>query len=128
VPGGFVAAPRAEADDREALAAAVVGRGAPTAEALMRSRYTAFVLRDAPYLLATWAVASRPGRLSTSALTDWKRLLIQDTVAGGSADATGEVQFTAVYVDGGRRGRQQERSSFRREDGRWYYVDGEQLD
>ena len=121
--------PAAEATVHDAaVAAAVLGAGAPTAEALMRSRYTAFVLRDAAYLLATWATSTRPENLSTSATTIWKRLLIQDTVAGGPEEARGEVAFTAAYTDGGGRGRQQERSRFERADGRWVYVDGDVLD
>ncbi|WP_158588315.1 YchJ family protein [Galactobacter valiniphilus] len=107
------------------VARAVEGDGAPTAEALMRSRYTAFAVLDAAYLLATWHASTRPVELELDPGMVWKRLLIQDTVAGGAADASGVVEFTAVYQDEDGRGRQTERSNFTREGGRWFYVDGQ---
>ncbi|WP_394163597.1 YchJ family protein [Galactobacter valiniphilus] len=107
------------------VARAVEGDGAPTAEALMRSRYTAFAVLDAAYLLATWHASTRPAELELDPGMVWKRLLIQDTVAGGVADVSGVVEFTAVYQDEDGRGRQTERSSFTREGGRWFYVDGQ---
>jgi SEC-C motif domain protein len=104
---------------------AVRAEGAPTAEALMRSRFTAFAVLDAAYLLATWHPSTRPAELDLDPGTRWKRLLIQDTVAGGPADRSGVVEFTAVFQDEDGRGRQHERSSFAREGGRWFYVDGQ---
>lgn len=100
---------------------------APTAEALMRSRYSAYVLRAEPYLLATWHVSTRPVSLDLAAdvATKWLGLEIKRTEAGGEQDERGIVEFVARYKVGGRAHRLNEISRFVREDGRWYYVDGE---
>ncbi|MEJ8280060.1 YchJ family protein [Pseudonocardia spirodelae] len=97
------------------------GRPAPTAETLMRSRYTAFVRGDAAYLLASWHPSTRPRRLRPEPGSVWTGLEIVDR-AGGSMFATeGVVEFRAHRVDGVLH----ERSRFVREDGRWFYVDGD---
>ncbi|GAA4117926.1 YchJ family protein [Enteractinococcus coprophilus] len=97
-----------------------------TAEALMRSRYTAFVIGDDAYLAASWHSATRPADPSAPQGIDWRRLRIRDTVAGGPDDETGEVEFVAHFrtVDGAR-DFLHERSRFARENDRWVYVDGE---
>ena len=56
--------------------------------------------------------------------TQWQKLQILDCVDGDVNDTRGIVEFKAYYVDGGRRHCLHERSSFIREAGRWYYVDG----
>lgn len=99
--------------------------GAPTAEALMRSRYSAFALGDADYLLRTWHPSTRPSELELDDELRWLHLSIDDVVPGGPFDERGIVEFTAVYRGPGGRGRQHERSRFVREGGRWYYVDGD---
>ena len=97
-----------------------------TAEALMRSRYTAYVLEDADYLLATWDAAHRPPRLSFGPeKTEWLGLRILGTEAGGAADDTGVVEFAARFRQHGSEHELCERSRFRREAGAWIYVDGE---
>lgn len=94
---------------------------APTAEALMRSRYTAFVVGDAPYLERTWARETRPAEMHVDPAGEpFHRLVILDTQAGGPFDAEGVVEFAAYYPGGVQR----ERSRFTREDGRWVYLDG----
>ncbi|MFZ3452926.1 YchJ family protein [Arthrobacter sp. 7Tela_A1] len=98
---------------------------APTAEALMRSRYSAFVTGDAGYLLRTWHPSARPARLELEPERTWRRLDILSTQAGGPWDSTGVVAFEAHYREDGLAGVQGERSSFIREEGRWLYVDGE---
>jgi len=97
---------------------------APTAEALMRSRYTAFVVGDVAHLLATWHPDTRPPSLELDAGTRWLGLDVLDVVAGGPLAAAGEVEFRASHVHGGRRGAQHERSRFSRVGGRWHYLDG----
>ncbi|WP_459741119.1 YchJ family protein, partial [Pseudomonas aeruginosa] len=67
-----------------------LGRAAPTAEALMRSRFSAFALGLAPYLLATWHPSTRPESLDLDDVT-WRRLQIVETVAGGAGDTEGIV-------------------------------------
>jgi SEC-C motif domain protein len=96
---------------------------APTAETLMRSRFTAFALGDSAYLTATWLPTTRPRALELDPGRRWTRLDVLDTVDGGPFADTGEVEFTAHYRDGSVRGSQHERSRFVRQRGRWYYVD-----
>ncbi|GIJ45417.1 UPF0225 protein [Virgisporangium aliadipatigenens] len=96
-----------------------------TAEALMRSRYSAFAVRDAAYLLRSWHPRTRPRRLEFDPEQRWLRLEILDTADGGLFDSQGTVEFRAHHRSGGRRGRLHERSRFARHEGRWVYVDGE---
>jgi SEC-C motif-containing protein len=102
------------------------GDAAPTAEALMRSRYTAFVRGDEPYLLATWHASKRPRTVGFEPAAKWLGLevLEHEQISATSA----EVEFIARYrVGGGSAVRLRERSRFVREGGRWYYLDGLQL-
>jgi SEC-C motif-containing protein len=103
------------------------GAAAPTAEALMRSRYTAFALGDVRHLLRTWHPSTRPRRLEVDAGTEWRRLVVIDRVGGGRGDASGIVEFRAVYREGGARGELHERSRFVRDGGRWSYLDRDVL-
>lgn len=100
---------------------------APTAEALMRSRFSAFAVGDAPYLLRTWHPSTRPGTLELDDSLRWYRLDIVVTSRGGLLDTEGEVGFVAHYkVPGvpGSAGRQSELSRFRKDVGAWTYLDG----
>ncbi|MGO1354389.1 YchJ family protein [Brachybacterium tyrofermentans] len=104
-------------------------RRAATAEALMRSRYTAFAVGDVEHLLRSWHPRERPDRdeLADSLEdgTRWVHLSILTTSAGGPFDDAGTVEFTAVArtPQGGQE--QHEISRFVREDGTWLFVDGE---
>lgn len=98
---------------------------APDAQALMRSRYTAFVREDARYLQATWHASQRPAQLDFDAATKWLGLEVRDYRSTG--DDLAEVEFVARYRQAGRAVRLHERSRFVRENGRWYYVDGDQF-
>ncbi len=101
------------------------GQPAPDAESLMRSRYSAFVRGDAPYLLATWHSSQRPAELKLEASGKWLGLEIkQHRVTGAD---TAEVEFVARFRVGGKAVRQHERSRFVREDGRWFYLHGDAL-
>lgn len=102
------------------------GEAAADAEALMRSRYSAFVLGDADYLLASWHPRTRPAALSLDEPADqrtrWLGLTVNSHRVTG-AD-TAEVAFVARYkVGGGSAVRLVEHSRFERIDGRWYYLD-----
>lgn len=100
------------------------GRPAPTAVALMRSRYSAFTLGLTDYLLATWHPATRPAHLDLDDGT-WTGLVVEATEAGKAWDATGTVAFAASWRDAdGGSGVLRERSRFVLVDGRWLYVDG----
>lgn len=101
------------------------GQAAPDAESLMRSRYSAFVRGDVPYLLATWHAAKRPASLEPEAAAQWLGLQIKQHRVTG--EHTAEVEFLARFRVGGKAVRQHERSRFVREDGRWFYVDGDVL-
>lgn len=103
-------------------------RGADTALALMRSRFSAFALGDATYLLASWHPSTRPKRLQVDTDVVWRRLQIVDTEAGAHADTTGVVEFRAQYVRHGERSILHERSRFTRVKGSWVYVEGDVLD
>ncbi|WP_349269198.1 hypothetical protein MPNTM1_04699 [Mycolicibacterium parafortuitum] len=98
-------------------------RQAETAEELMRSRYSAYVVGDSEYVWRTWHPRTRPDEVSDLTVT-WSRLEILDRVGGGPGDDTGEVEFRAYH----RAGVLHERSRFARRAGRWFYVDGDLFD
>lgn len=97
-----------------------------TAEALMRSRYSGYVLARMDYLLDTWHQSTRPGTLDLddSSIVNWLGLKIVRTEAGGPDDARGVVEFVARYKVGGKAHRLHEISRFVREGGQWFYLDG----
>ena len=104
------------------------GEAAPDAEALMRSRYSAFVTGNADYLRATWHPDTRPDELGLDApgaqKTTWLGLTVKSHRVTGPE--TAEVEFVArLREPTGRAVRLHERSRFVREDGRWFYVDGD---
>lgn len=101
------------------------GPFAPTAEALMRSRYSAFAAGDADYLLATWHPRTRPDGLDLDDGVTWNRLDVLRTEGGGPFDQAGVVEFVAHHRSALGRERLHEVSRFEREGGRWYYVDGD---
>jgi SEC-C motif domain protein len=105
-------------------------RAAATAESLMRSRYTAYFQKKANYIIDSHDPATR-GDIDPDATADWARrtewlkLEVLSTKAGGENDTDGEVEFVARYRDErGREHSHHERSSFVKSDGRWYYHDG----
>jgi SEC-C motif-containing protein len=98
---------------------------APTAEALMRSRYSAFAKGDAEYLLRSWHPDTRPKKLTLDPAQRWLRLEILGTTAGGLLHQTGTVEFRAHYEHTTHTGVLHERSRFTRVNGRWVYVDGD---
>lgn len=95
---------------------------APTAERLMRSRYSAFAVRDAAYLLRTWHPAGRPPELRFDGGVRWTGLDVLAATGGSAFHTEGTVEFRAHFVQGGQAGDQHENSLFRREDGQWVYV------
>ncbi|MEH3154526.1 MAG: YchJ family metal-binding protein [Gordonia paraffinivorans] len=99
-------------------------RPAPTAETLMRSRFTAFAVGDVAHLLASWHPSTRPATLDVDTDVHWYRLDVVDVAAGGPFDDRGEVAFRAFHRSPDGRGVLAERSRFVRDDARWYYLDG----
>ncbi len=96
----------------------------PDAEALMRSRYSAYVLREETYLLATWHPDTRPASLGfdQEPATKWLGLAVKRHEDNGDGRAV--VEFVARYKIGGRAHRLHETSRFLLEHGRWWYLDG----
>jgi SEC-C motif-containing protein len=97
----------------------------PTAEALMRSRYTAYATGENGYLLNTWHESTRPQALDLDPLVKWLDLAVTSTSAGREKDSNGMVEFKARYKVGGRAYRMHEVSRFVKKNGKWFYVDGE---
>jgi SEC-C motif-containing protein len=100
------------------------GEPAPDAQALMRSRYAAFVLELAPYLLATWHPRTRPRSIDFNPAQKWLGLKV--VAAKNTGPEAAEVEFIARFrIGGASAARLHERSRFVHEDGRWLYVDGD---
>lgn len=96
------------------------GNSAPDAQRLMRSRYSAYVLKLEDYLLATWHPSTRPASLDFTG-EKWLGLDIKKQ----RVESTNTVEFVARYKIAGRAHRMHEISRFVFEDGRWFYLDGE---
>lgn len=105
---------------------------APTAEKLMRSRYSAYCLKNIDYLLNTEHPSRRKpnSRQLISATANsvrWLGLTILTSEAGQKEDEAGMVEFVAVYQDGKSAAQLHERSHFIKEKGKWFYTDGDRL-
>lgn len=99
-------------------------RPASTAQALMRSRYTAYALGDDAYLRYSWHPGTCPADAAGEPGLRWLGLKILAVDAGGEEDASGRVEFVARYKRAGRAHRLHELSEFSRCDGRWVYLRG----
>ncbi|MFA7383516.1 MAG: YchJ family metal-binding protein [Desulfurivibrionaceae bacterium] len=99
---------------------------APTAEALMRSRYTAFAVQNVPYLLRSWHRRTRPATLDLDdqAGFAWHGIEVLETEGGGQGEQAGVVEFIANFSGHGQEHRLHERAQFVCEEGQWLYVDG----
>jgi SEC-C motif-containing protein len=104
---------------------------APSAEALMRSRYSAYARKHSAYVLSSWHPESRPEQLDLLAEDSrikWLTLEVLRVTAGQEGDQEGVVEFIARYKLGGRAQRLHEISRFVALAGRWYYLDGDLID
>lgn len=101
------------------------GGDAPSAELLMRSRYSAYALGLEAYLLRTWARDYVPQGTLCDPAVKWIGLTIVGAEQGGDDDERGTVTFVARYKLNGRASRLSECSRFIREDGKWRYCDGD---
>ncbi|MEN8261637.1 MAG: YchJ family metal-binding protein [Pseudomonadota bacterium] len=115
--------------DFEACCGGIIAglRTACIAEELMRSRYTAYVLKKVDYLVQTTHPSSRTADLPDSIRkwmrqVEWLKLHIVATAEGGEADLTGRVEFIAEYLSDSGPGRHHECSVFEKVDNDWYYV------
>lgn len=113
-----------EADFNQCCKPFLQGKAAPTAATLMRSRYSAYVKRDAAYLHRTWSRTTRPSQSSLMHLapTEWTGLTLIRTEAGTDDDNIGIVEFIAHWQEpDGTKHQLRETSRFTRENGRWVY-------
>ncbi|MCC6217281.1 MAG: YchJ family protein [Polyangiaceae bacterium] len=104
----------------------------PTAEALMRSRYAAYALGNVDYILESHDPerrdqVDRPSTERWSKEAEWLGLEVVSTEAGGADDAEGTVEFVAKYRLKRIAITHRERALFRKLDGRWYFVDGQEI-
>lgn len=96
-----------------------------TAEALMRSRFTAYAMRNAGYLSETWDVSKCPKTIDFSKeKAEWHRLEILGVKKGGAGDPKGLVEFKAYFRLDGDDYAMHEISRFIKNNGRWFYLDG----
>jgi SEC-C motif-containing protein len=103
---------------------------AETAEALMRARYSAYVKEAVNFILDTTHPDQRDqytegGIRRWARNSEWRGLTILDTEKGEPEDDTGTVEFVAEYSEKGRRNRHHEIAQFRRQEGAWYFYDGQ---
>jgi SEC-C motif-containing protein len=101
----------------------------PTAEALLRARYSAFATHEVDFIVDTIHPSKRkdadaPALRKWSHESEWLGLEIVSTRNGREADSTGEVEFVASYKADGEELEHHERGEFRREGGSWYFWDG----
>lgn len=107
-------------------------RSANTAEQLMRSRYSAFVVKNMPYILKTHDPATRSdvdmdGNSKWANQAQWDSLEIKRVEGGGPQDTEGWVEFVAKYAIDGKPEQHHELSQFMREKGQWFFVGGKVL-
>ncbi|MBL1420285.1 MAG: YchJ family protein [Alphaproteobacteria bacterium] len=103
---------------------------APIAEALMRSRYTAYTLGNVDYILATWAEEARKAInpadiIKRSKENEYINLKIISKIGGTRKHTQGQVEFAASFKSLGKHQTHHEISNFIKQDEKWYYVDGE---
>ncbi len=95
------------------------------AEQLMRSRFTAYAMQNADYLLQTWDSSTRPEAIDFSKETgEWTRLEILMTKKGLNKDSKGVVEFRAYFTQDSEEKVMNEISRFVKKQGQWYYLDG----
>ncbi len=104
-------------------------KSAETAEALMRSRYTAYAKTEVEYIIRTTHPAQRK-QDSEQNIREWSRnstwlgLQILKTEAGTADDEAGIVEFIATYTESGEQVEHHELAQFKKENGEWFFWDG----
>nr|WP_306799221.1 YchJ family metal-binding protein [Alcanivorax quisquiliarum] len=101
------------------------GAPAPSPEALMRSRYSAFAMGNVDYLLQSWHPLTRPASLTLDADVRWRHLAIEAAPQAASDSSSGTVRFRAVSQQGDEWHQLAELSRFIKQDGHWRYHDGD---
>ena len=105
-------------------------KNAPTAQALMRSRYSAYVEHAIEYIVETCSRDEKDKididqTRAWSERSDWLGLKILSSEKGGSADSEGTVEFEALYKVDGLKEVHHEKARFKKQDGRWFYTEGD---
>lgn len=90
----------------------------------MRSRFSAFAVQDAAYLLSSWHPATRPPLIDFDPGLRWQRLTILGSTEGTPFHTKGTVEFRAGFTQGGQAGELHEISQFVRHEGTWVYLRG----
>ncbi|MCK5339487.1 MAG: SEC-C domain-containing protein, partial [Desulfobulbaceae bacterium] len=98
---------------------------APTPEAMVRSRYSAYSEKDVKYLLKTWYPPSRPADIDPEEIPEWHELNIISSKYGGESDNLAIVEFKVSSLSQNKKYTFLETSSFIKEDGNWLYVDSD---
>ncbi|ALU42351.1 preprotein translocase subunit SecA [Pseudoalteromonas rubra] len=117
--------------EREAQACClpfIAGQKLPdSAEQLMRSRYSAYCLKDTGYIHRTYAQSKRAENCeaSISAFAEHATFVGLEVIQCSESPEHQFVEFKATYLDGSTCITMHERSRFLREDGQWRYLDGE---
>ncbi len=99
------------------------------AEQLMRSRYTAYAIHNIGYLYSSLHPEHRKDYDEKSTRkwaesSQWHNLEILDARGGEEGDTEGTVEFKAAFTEGGTRRVHHEIASFKKDGGRWYFVNG----
>lgn len=105
------------------------GAAAPTPEALMRSRYTAFARGDEDHIFRTWHPRTRPPGPFVDPEIAWTGLRVLGSGTVGPVADSGWVRYVATWMHtDGRTGAVRELANFKKRGNRWYYLDGRDLD
>lgn len=107
-------------------------RQAKTAEQLMRARYSGYVFAKMDFVFESTHPDHREGydhagTKEWAETAEWLGLEIINTQKGGENDSVGEVEFIARFIENGNNRAHHEAGQFKREDGRWYFTDGEMV-
>ena len=97
------------------------GQAASSAEALMRSRFSAFALQQEAYLLSSWHPTTRPTDIQLDSETQWQRL---ELISADNDQQQGQVHFKAYYQEQDQWHLLEETSKFLFEKGHWFYHSG----
>ena len=107
-------------------------QSAATAEQLMRSRYSAFVKKELEYILTSLHPEHRSdydvqATRAWAEGAEWQGIKIVNTIAGGPEDSEGQVEFVASYIEKGNKQEHHELSTFKKENGVWYFTAGKTM-
>ncbi len=103
---------------------------APTAEALMRARYSAYAAHEIDFILSSCVRKAGAEEIDPAETRKWSEesqwlgLTVHGTQRGGPADDEGVVDFSAHYTRNGLKDEHRESASFKKVEGKWLYAEG----